>query len=133
MSKILGATFGIGIKKRLLKIDHKKKKQRTYVTSGNTIKRICPLPLEVDDCQVQIKLRRQVSYGIDFIYDTLTEEMKLFVRYTMIQVNNSNTPVQLNYLTNYQPPNMIIVDDIESITSSGSIEHLIGKIFFNLE
>lgn len=41
--------------------------------------------------------------------------------------------MQLDYLMNCQPLNMINVNDIESITSSTSSEHLIRKIFFDSE
>ena len=82
---------------------------------------------------MQIKLWRQVGYSIDFIYDSLTEEIIFFIRYTIIQVNNSNILMQLDYLMNCQPLNMINVNDIESITSSTSSEHLIRKIFFDSE
>lgn len=48
--------------------------------------------------------------------------MKIFVRYNMIQVNGNNTPMELNYLINYTPQNIITNEDIESVTSTGSTE-----------
>ena len=89
--------------------------------------------MNIDDCQVKIKLRRQTGHGLDFIYDPLTEEMKIFVRYTMITVNTDDTPMELNHLMNYTPENMITNEDMESVTSTGSAECLVGKIFFDSE
>lgn len=84
ISIILGSTFGIKIKKRLMKVNSKNKKMRTYLQSGDTIKRISPLPVNVNNNEVKIKLHYQKGYGIDLIYDPKTEEMKLFVRYTFL-------------------------------------------------
>ena len=128
MSTVLGATFGIGIKKQLLKVNRKKKKQRMYLSSGDTIKRISPLPVNVDDSKIKIKVRRQKGHGLDLVYDRKTEEIKLFVRYTFLQVNNEETLMDLTHLMNYEVPE----NDNVSVASISNND-IIGKIFFDCE
>lgn len=54
MLSILGSTFGIGVKKRLMKRDSKNKKQRTCLASGDTIKRIRILPINLNDEEIKV-------------------------------------------------------------------------------
>ena len=49
---------------------------------------------------MQIKLKRQVGNGIDFIYDPQVQEMKLFIRYAFLEVNDNDILINLNYLIN---------------------------------
>lgn len=84
MSSILGSTFSIKVKKSLMKVDRKNKKQRIYLSSRNTVKSIGPLPIKVDNRQTKIKLQQQTGHDVYFIYNPEIEELKLFVRHTML-------------------------------------------------
>ena len=84
---LIGALTGIGIKKRMLEVDDAtKKKKRKFLSNGDIVKRIGPLPEEVGKIDMKVNLRGTKNTGIDFIYDSSTSLLKIQIRYTKLNI-----------------------------------------------
>ena len=84
---LIGASTGIGIKKRMLEVDDAtKKKKRKFLSNGDIVKRIGPLPEEVGKIDMKVNLRGTKNTGIDFIYDSSTSLLKIQIRYTKLNI-----------------------------------------------
>ena len=113
----------------MLSLDQRKNKTRIYLSNGDRIKRIGLLPASIEDSDcMQIKLKRQVGNGIDFIYDLQAQEMKLLMRYTFLEVNDNDISINLNYLINSIPALRI-----SETTSNTGQDSIIDETFFDNE
>ena len=83
----IGALTGIGIKKRMFEVDQvTNKKKRKFLSNGDLVKRIGPLPEEVDEIDMKVNLRGTKKPGIDFIYDSSTSLFKIQIRHTTLNI-----------------------------------------------
>ena len=83
----IGALTGIGIKKRMFEVDQvTNKKKRKFLSNGDLVKRIGPLPEEVDEMDMKVNLRGTKKPGIDFIYDSSTSLFKIQIRHTTLNI-----------------------------------------------
>lgn len=84
---VLGSLTGIGNRKPIFEVNNAtEKKKRRYLSNSNIIKRVDPLPDEVNEAEMKVHLRGTNKNGIDFIYDSTTSLLKIQIRYTTLIV-----------------------------------------------
>ena len=129
---LLGALTGIGIKKRMFEVDvGTKKKRRKFLSNGDLVKRIGPLPEEVNENDMKVKLRGTNKPGIDFVYDSSISLLKIQIRYTFLnivagpQLMLDNLLHDENKETTISLPNQIIPDETNAT--------IVNKSFYDIE
>ena len=129
---LLGALTGIGIKKRMFEVDvGTKKKRRKFLSNGDLVKRIGPLPEEVNENDMKVKLRGTNKPGIDFVYDSSISLLKIQIQYTFLnivagpQLMLDNLLHDRNEETTISLLNQIILDKITAT--------IVNKSFYNTE
>ena len=84
---LIGALTGIGIKKRMFEFDEgTNKKKRKFLSNGDLVKHIRPLPDKVSEIDMKVKLRGTNISDIDFVYDSSTSILKIQIRYTILNI-----------------------------------------------
>ena len=61
-------------------------RKRKFLTNGDLVKHIGPLPEEVDEIDMKVNLRGTKKPGIYFIYDSSTSLLKIQIRYTTLNI-----------------------------------------------
>ena len=77
---LLGALTSLGIKKRMFEVGIcTKKKGRKFLSNSDLVKHIRPLPEEVNENDMKVKLRDTNKLGIVFVYDSSISLLKIWI------------------------------------------------------
>ena len=84
---VLGSLTGIGNRKPIFEVNQSsKKKSRRYLSNGDIVKRVGPLPDEVNEVDMKVHLRGTNTNRIEFVYDSTTSLLKIQVCYTTLNI-----------------------------------------------